>query len=74
PTLSVQYYPMEPNSKFQPYAGVGINYTLFFDEDLTSERKQQGFSNLKLQDSVGIAGQLGMDYMITDNLLVNASV
>lgn len=74
PTLSLQYYPMEPTSKFQPYAGVGINYTLFFDEDLSSARKQQGFSNLKLQDSVGIAGQLGMDYMITDNLLVNASV
>ncbi|MGN8261743.1 OmpW/AlkL family protein [Pseudomonas sp. SMSB3] len=74
PTLSVQYYPMDPGSKFQPYAGVGINYTLFFDEDLSSTRKQQGFSNLKLQDSVGIAGQLGMDYMITDNLLVNASV
>ena len=74
PTLSLQYYPMEPNSRFQPYAGVGINYTLFFDEDLSSARKQQGFSNLKLQDSVGIAGQLGMDYLLTDNLLVNASV
>ena len=74
PTLSLQYYPMELNSRFQPYAGVGINYTLFFDEDLSSARKQQGFSNLKLQDSVGIAGQLGMDYMLTENLLVNASV
>ena len=74
PTLSLQYYPMEPNSRFQPYAGVGINYTLFFDEDLSSARKQQGFSNLKLQDSVGIAGQLGMDYMLTENLLLNASV
>ena len=74
PTLSLQYYPMEPNSRFQPYAGVGINYTLFFDEDLSSARKDQGFSNLKLQDSVGIAGQLGMDYLLTDNLLVNASV
>ena len=74
PTLSLQYYPMEPNSRFQPYAGVGINYTLFFDEDLSRARKQQGFSNLKLQDSVGIAGQLGMDYMLTENLLVNASV
>jgi len=74
PTLSLQYYPMEPNSRFQPYAGVGITYTLFFDEDLSSARKQQGFSNLKLQDSVGIAGQLGMDYMLTENLLVNASV
>ncbi|MDH0646772.1 outer membrane beta-barrel protein [Pseudomonas sp. GD03858] len=74
PTLSLQYYPMEPSSKFQPYAGVGINYTLFFDEDLSSNRKAQGFSNMKLQDSVGIAGQLGMDYMITDNLLFNAAV
>ncbi|AXM96666.1 OmpW/AlkL family protein [Pseudomonas plecoglossicida] len=74
PTLSLQYYPMDPNSRFQPYAGIGINYTLFFDEDLTSERKQQGFSNLELQDSVGISGQLGMDYMITDNILFNASV
>ena len=53
---------------------MGINYTLFFDEDLTGDRKNQGFSNLKLQDSVGLAAQLGMDYMITDNVLVNASV
>ncbi|MFK3775755.1 OmpW family protein [Pseudomonas sp. NPDC089406] len=74
PTLSLQYYPMEPSSKFQPYAGVGINYTLFFDEDLSSNRKAQGFSNMKLQDSIGIAGQLGMDYMLTENLLVNAAV
>lgn len=74
PTLSLQYYPMEPTSKFQPYAGVGLNYTLFFDEDLSSNRKAQGFSNMKLKDSVGLAGQLGMDYMLTDNLLVNAAV
>ncbi|MDF0731331.1 outer membrane beta-barrel protein [Pseudomonas entomophila] len=74
PTLSLQYYPMEASSKFQPYAGIGINYTLFFDEDLSSARKQQGFSNMKLQNSVGLAGQLGMDYLLTDNLLVNAAV
>ncbi|MFB1634301.1 OmpW family protein [Pseudomonas sp. AP-1] len=74
PTLSLQYYPMAPTSKFQPYAGIGINYTMFFDEDLSGARKQQGFSNLKLQDSVGLAGQLGIDYMLTDNLLFNASV
>ena len=74
PTLSLQYYPMEPTSKFQPYAGIGLNYTLFFDEDLSSSRKAQGFSNMKLKDSVGLAGQLGKDYMLTDNLLVNAAV
>ena len=74
PTLSLQYYPMDAGSKFQPYAGIGINYTLFFDEDLSSNRKAQGFSDMKLKNSVGLAGQLGMDYMLTDNLLFNASV
>lgn len=74
PTLSLQYYPLDASSRFQPYAGIGINYTLFFDEDLTSQRKSEGFSNLKLKDSVGIAGQLGFDYMITDRMLLNASV
>ncbi|MBH3430033.1 OmpW/AlkL family protein [Pseudomonas alkylphenolica] len=74
PTLSLQYYPMEPSSKFQPYAGIGLNYTMFFDEDLSSNRKAQGFSDLKLKDSVGLAGQLGMDYMIDEHFMVNAAV
>ena len=74
PTLSLQYYPMETTSKFQPYAGIGLNYTMFFGSDLTSERKDQGFSNLKLKNSVGLAGQIGADYMLTDHIMLNASV
>ncbi|NBA96114.1 OmpW family protein [Pseudomonas sp. R5(2019)] len=74
PTLSLQYYPLAPTSKFQPYAGIGVNYSLFYDEELSRERKDQGFSNLKLKNSLGVAGQLGFDYMLTDNMLVNASV
>ncbi|MBD8495300.1 OmpW family outer membrane protein [Pseudomonas syringae] len=74
PTLSLQYYPMAPTSALQPYVGVGINYTKFFDTDLSGNRKDQGFSNLKLKDSVGLAGQVGMDYLLTDNFLLNASV
>jgi outer membrane protein len=74
PTLSLQYYPMEASSRFQPYVGVGLNYTTFFDSDLTGNRKSQGFSNLKLKDSVGLAGQVGMDYMLTDRIMLNASV
>lgn len=74
PTLSLQYYPLDASSRFQPYVGVGINYTLFFDEELTGQRKNEGFSNLKLKDSVGVSGQLGFDYMVTEHMLVNASV
>ncbi|MCY1462697.1 Outer membrane protein W [compost metagenome] len=59
---------------FQPYAGVGVNYTTFFDEDLTSAREAQGFSNLKLQDSWGLAGELGFDYMLNENALFNMAV
>jgi len=74
PTLSLQYYPMESTSKFQPYAGIGVNYTMFFDEDLSGTRKNQGFSDLKVKSSWGLAGQVGMDYMLTDRMMLNASV
>ncbi|MDH4558718.1 outer membrane protein OmpW [Pseudomonas sp. BN417] len=74
PTLTLQYYPLESSSAFQPYVGAGLNYTLFFDESLTSERKSQGFSNLDLDDSMGLAFEAGMDYMLTENVLLNAAV
>lgn len=74
PTLSLQYYPMDPGSAFQPYVGAGLNYTLIFDESLTGQRKSQGFSDLELDDSWGLAAQVGMDYMLTDNVLLNAAV
>lgn len=74
PTLSVVYYPLDGASAFQPYAGVGINYTWFFDDKLSSEAEDKGFSGLDMKDSWGLAAQLGMDYMLTDNLLLNAHV
>ncbi|OWJ89505.1 outer membrane protein OmpW [Pseudomonas sp. A46] len=74
PTLSLQYYPMAPGSAFQPYVGAGLNYTLIFDESLTGQRKSQGFSDLELDDSWGLAAQVGMDYMLTDSVLLNAAV
>ncbi|MBT8768005.1 OmpW family protein [Pseudomonas boanensis] len=74
PTLTLQYYPMESSSAFQPYVGAGLNYTMFFDEDLTSQRKGQGFSNLELDDSWGLGFEAGMDYMLTENVLLNAAV
>ncbi|MFP1681186.1 OmpW/AlkL family protein [Alloalcanivorax sp. C16-1] len=74
PTVLLQYYPMDPASAVQPYVGAGINYTTFFEEDLTDTRKAQGFSDLELDDSWGLALEAGVDYMLTDKLLVNASV
>lgn len=74
PTVSLQWFPMDPSSKWQPYVGAGINYTYFFDEKLTNARKADGWHSLDREDSWGLALQVGMDYMITDNVLLNAAV
>ncbi len=74
PTLSLQYYPMDAASSWQPYVGAGLNFTTFFEEDLTSTRKAQGFSDLELEDSWGLALQVGSDFKLSENLLLNAAV
>lgn len=74
PTLSVQYFPMDSGSKFQPYVGAGLNYTTFFQEELTGDMKALGFSSLELDDSFGLALQAGMDYEIAPNIVLNAAV
>jgi outer membrane protein len=74
PTLSVVYYPLDKSSAFQPYVGAGINYTWFFDTELSSEAEGKGFRGLDMKDSWGLAAQVGMDYMLTDNIMLNAQV
>lgn len=74
PTLSAVWYPLQQQSALMPYVGAGINYTTFFSEDLSSTRKAQGFSGLSLDDSWGLAAQAGADYMLNDNLMLNAQV
>ncbi|WPC04596.1 OmpW/AlkL family protein [Pseudomonas sp. MBLB4123] len=74
PTLSLVYYPLDGGSRFQPYVGAGINYTWFFDDKLSSEAETKGFRGLDMEDSWGLAAQLGMDYMLGENLLINGQV
>lgn len=67
PTLSLQWLPQLDMGGFQPYVGVGVNYTTFFDE-------QSRLGDLKLEDSWGIAWQAGVDFQIDQNWLLNAAV
>ena len=67
PTVSLQYHFM-PTSKFQPYVGLGINYTNFFSEKTMGALEG---TNLSLGDSWGLAGQIGFDVMIGDNWFLN---
>ena len=76
PTLSLVYYPADASQAFQPYLGVGVNYTWFFDESLSNSARNRGaaFHNFKVKNTWGWAAQIGADYMITDNLMLNAQV
>lgn len=67
PTLSALWYPMPSNSQFQPFIGVGVNYTMFFDEDVSNTAQNElGARNLRLDNSFGLAARVGMDYMLND--------
>lgn len=69
PTLTVQYYPLGGTAaRVQPYAGVGVNYTIFSNEDISLAN-----ASLELDDSWGAAGQLGVDLLIDDNWALNAA-
>ncbi|QJR81002.1 outer membrane beta-barrel protein [Alteromonas pelagimontana] len=74
PTLSVNYYFNSPDSYWQPYAGVGINYTFIYDESFTDANEEVGLNNLSLDNSLGLAAQVGVDYKIDSHWYVNSSV
>ena len=74
PTLMAQWYFGDAQSKLRPYIGAGINYTTFFDNDFNDTGKKAGLSDLSLDDSWGAAGQVGLDYLINRDWLLNMSV
>ncbi|TKI08137.1 outer membrane protein OmpW [Martelella alba] len=74
PTLMAQWYFGQPKDKLRPYVGVGVNYTTFFDEKFNQTGHDAGLSDLSLKDSWGVAGQVGVDYNLNDNWLINMSV
>ena len=68
PTLTLQYH-FTPDSKFSPYIGAGINYTVFYGEDDAA-----GFSDFDVGNGFGLAAQAGFDYWINDNWGLNLDV
>jgi outer membrane protein len=66
PTLSLQWHFL-PDAAFQPYVGVGLNYTTFFDTN-------SKLGNLSLDDSWGVAAQVGVDYKLNDRWFLNADL
>jgi outer membrane protein len=75
PAFTAQYFFLNPKSRFQPYIGLGLNYTMYYNEEVSREaKKNYGASDLKMRNSVGFVSQIGMDFRITDRVFVNTSI
>ncbi|MEY2908752.1 MAG: hypothetical protein RLZZ602_1275 [Pseudomonadota bacterium] len=81
PTVSVQWYPRGNTSGWQPYLGLGLNYTIFFSEDPSQELTDAlggllGANRvaLRLEDSFGLAAQAGVDIPLNDRWSLNMGV
>lgn len=69
PTLTLQYH-FQPSSHFRPYAGLGVNYTTFYNEKVTGGLDAPG-ARVKMDDSWGLAVQAGMDIDINKDWFFN---
>jgi len=71
PTFSIQYHFL-PDGTFQPYVGAGVNYTTFFNTDVEQVLTDlTGVTDIDLDDSFGLALQLGADWTFGNRWLLN---
>lgn len=81
PTVTANYFFADSGATFQPYVGLGLNYTVFFDEEFNSgtvdvieDLAGATISDLNLDGSFGLSAQVGADFEISEGIYINASV
>ncbi|MFV2058010.1 MAG: OmpW family protein [Thiohalomonadales bacterium] len=70
PTLTAQYH-FSPSKKVRPYVGLGLNYTLFYDESTSGAL---ALESIELDSSVGLAAQAGVDFDISKSWYANVDL
>ena len=68
PTVTFQYH-FNPTGPVNFYIGAGVNYTFVYDEDIAIPG-----ANLDLDNSFGLAAELGMEYFLNDNWSLGAQL
>lgn len=81
PTVTAQWYPRGGKEGWQPFLGVGVNYTIFFDEDTDKELDNtlnailgSTTANLDLDNSFGLSAQAGVDIPFAKNWAISFEV
>lgn len=71
PTLTLQYHFM-PDATVRPYAGIGVNYTKFYDINSSASLDNAlGPTDVDLDSSWGVSGQLGVDMVFYRDWFIN---
>lgn len=65
PVLTLQYH-FNPDGKWQPYVGAGLNYTFTY-----ADKKGGSVSKVSYSDEFGYAFQAGVDYKLNDTWSLN---
>ncbi len=74
PTLTVQWH-FNPDQKFDPYVGLGVNYTHMLDRNLRFKSGATAPDKIKIDsDSWGFVAQAGFDINLDGGWLINADV
>ena len=83
PTVMLQYH-FTNFGAFQPYVGVGVNFTAFFGTKASNSFAPfltpvglvgaNAVTSLNVGSSWGVAGQVGFDYMLNQNWGINVDV
>jgi outer membrane protein len=68
PTVNLQYH-FNPKGNFRPYAGAGLGYIFYYDEEAGSS-----INTIEYDDGISYSLQVGMDYGIDEHWAINADV
>ena len=69
PILTLQYHFM-PEGKYRPYAGAGINYTIFYD----AQAPGGTVTAIEYEDAFGFALQAGVDISFSERWAINLDI
>lgn len=65
PVLTLQYHFM-PDSRFSPYIGAGLNYTIFYNASRGRGSSSVSITDVDYSNSLGYALQAGIDIQLRD--------
>jgi len=73
--VTAQYYPLDSSSRWQPFAGIGLNYTVAGDNEVNPELAPLfGAEQIEIEaaNSWGLVLSLGLDFLLRENITLSA--